>query len=100
MVPVSRGPGIILVHGEKGPPTRGHYCQVPGCLGVGQDPFAHLVLCLMAPFSCQGHPALSKSQSKPEAGEFLLWHSGIKIQLQWLRSLWRRGFDPWPSTVG
>ena len=32
--------------------------------------------------------------------EFLLWRSGLKIWLQWLRSLRWHGFDPQPSTVG
>ena len=32
--------------------------------------------------------------------EFPLWHSGIRIQLQWLGSLWRCRFNPWLGTVG
>ena len=35
-----------------------------------------------------------------ELAEFLLWHSGLRIQLQWFGSLWRHRFDPQPSTVG
>ena len=31
--------------------------------------------------------------------EFLLWHSGLNIQLQYLRLLWRHGFDPQVSAV-
>ena len=26
--------------------------------------------------------------------EFLLWHSGLRLQLQWLGSLWKHRFDP------
>ena len=29
--------------------------------------------------------------------EFPLWHSGLRIRLQWLRSLWRCRFDPQPG---
>ena len=29
----------------------------------------------------------------------MLWCSGLRIQLQWLRSLWRRGFDPTTRAV-
>ena len=32
--------------------------------------------------------------------EFPLWHSVLRIQLQWLRSLWRCRFNPLPTTVG
>ena len=32
--------------------------------------------------------------------EFLLWHSGLRIQLQWLGLLWRCRFNPQPSTTG
>ena len=32
--------------------------------------------------------------------EFLLWHCGLRIQLQQHRSLQRYGFGPQPSTVG
>ena len=32
--------------------------------------------------------------------EFLLWLSGLRIQLQCLVSLWSYGFDPPPSTTG
>ena len=32
--------------------------------------------------------------------EFPPWHSGLRIRLQRLRSLWRHGFDPWPGRVG
>lgn len=31
--------------------------------------------------------------------EFPTWHRGLGIRLQWLGSLQRHGFDPWPSTV-
>jgi len=35
-----------------------------------------------------------------ERKEFLLWHSGLKLRLQWLR-MWQRGmFDPWLGAVG
>ena len=30
--------------------------------------------------------------------EFLLWCNGLRIWLQWLRSLWKCKFDPQPST--
>ena len=33
-------------------------------------------------------------------GDFPLWHSGLRIQLQQLGSLLRPGFNPWPSAVG
>ena len=32
--------------------------------------------------------------------EFLLWHSVLRIQLQWLGFLWRHGFIPCPGAVG
>ena len=32
--------------------------------------------------------------------KFLLWHSGLRILPQWLGSLWRREFNPWPGAVG
>ena len=32
--------------------------------------------------------------------EFLLWCSGLGIQLQCLELLWRHRFDPWPGAVG
>ena len=32
--------------------------------------------------------------------EFLLWHSGLRIQLHRLGSLQRCGFNPWPSAAG
>ena len=41
-----------------------------------------------------------KSLLKSLLEELLLWHSGLGIWLQWLWSLQRHGFDPWPSTVG
>ena len=31
--------------------------------------------------------------------EFLLWHSGLRIWLQWLRSLQRHRFNPQPGTL-
>ena len=31
--------------------------------------------------------------------EFLLWCNCLRIQLYWLRSLFRRGFNPQPSAV-
>ena len=31
--------------------------------------------------------------------EFPLWHSGLRIQLQWHWSRQRHGFDPWPCAV-
>ena len=47
---------------------------------------------LISPGSC--------AHFKMVAGEFLLWHCGLRIQLQWLRLLWKHRFDPWPSAVG
>ena len=35
-----------------------------------------------------------------EVREFPLWHSGLRIQLRWLRSLQRCGLDPQPDAVG
>ena len=32
--------------------------------------------------------------------EFPLWHSGLRIWLQWPGSLQRHGFYPWPGAVG
>ena len=32
-----------------------------------------------------------------DSEEFLLWHSGLRIQLQWLGSLQRCRFNPWPA---
>ena len=32
--------------------------------------------------------------------EFLPWRRWLRNQLQYLRSLWRCRFDPWPSAVG
>ena len=37
---------------------------------------------------------------KEDIAVFLLWHDGLRVQLQWLRSLWRYGFDPQPGRVG
>lgn len=39
------------------------------------------------------------ADSKVCGEAFLLWHSGIRIWLQWLGSLWRQGFDPWPREL-
>ena len=32
--------------------------------------------------------------NKQKLKKFLLWHSGLRIHLQQLRSLWRYGFNP------
>ena len=32
--------------------------------------------------------------------EFLLWHSGLRIRLQWFGSLWRCRFDPQSGIMG
>ena len=41
-----------------------------------------------------------KLEEKKTKGEFVLWHSRLRIPLQQLRSLWRLGFDSWPGAVG
>ena len=40
-----------------------------------------------------------KLDIKIELEKFLLWHSGLRVQLQQLRSLWKYKFDPKPGTV-
>ena len=37
-------------------------------------------------------------QFKIHLWEFPLWHSGLRIRLQQVRSLWKNGFDPQPNT--
>ena len=37
---------------------------------------------------------------KNHISEFPLWCSGLRIWLQWIRSLQRYGFNPWPGTEG
>ena len=37
---------------------------------------------------------------KKSSGEFLLWYSGLRIQLQQPGSLWSYEFDPQPGAVG
>lgn len=35
---------------------------------------------------------------KTQSMEFLLWHSKLRIRLQWLSLLRKHGFNPWPVT--
>ena len=44
--------------------------------------------------------SFSKISKRHGTSEFPLWQSGLRIQLQKHRLLWRYGFDPWPGTVG
>ena len=37
---------------------------------------------------------------KVNRGEFLLWCSGLRIQMQQLGPLWRCRFEPWPGIKG
>ena len=52
-----------------------------------------------------GSPKKKKMKRKKERKkltfkEFLLWHNGLRIQLQWLRSLQRHEFNPQPGKMG
>lgn len=106
-IPIFSGSSVVLCLAPWFPPTQCHACPKyprlcepvskikPLCYSPDQE--SQPPHCIRLHLSIRRQGVLCQNE---QVKEFLLWHSELRMWLQWLSSLQRRRFNPQPSAVG